>query len=179
MDNTAHSPGRQRGTADAPDGKTQYLTFMLGGEMLALDILCVREILEYGDLTGVPMMPVCIRGVINLRGAVVPVVDLSARFGRASTPVTKRTCIVICETAGGEGMVIGLVVDAVNAVLDIAASEVEPPPTFGASIRSEFIEGIGKVNGKFVVLLAIEHVLSSADIGSLDSANGAVMLATA
>ena len=115
----------------------QYLTFMLAGEVFAIGILAIKEIIEYHSLTEVPMMPACVRGVINLRGAVVPVMDLLARFGRPSSEVTKRTCIVIVEVeAGDERQVIGVVVDAVNEVLDIAPSDIEPPPAFGARIRS-------------------------------------------
>ncbi|HJV82007.1 chemotaxis protein CheW [Noviherbaspirillum sp.] len=151
---------------------TQYLTFMLGGEMFAIGILAVKEIIEYGGLTEVPMMPECIRGVINLRGAVVPVLDLTARFGKAATTVTKRTCIVIVEIDNGEEQqVVGVVVDAVNAVLDIAAADIEPPPAFGAKIRTDFIEGMGKVNGKFVILLNLGQVLSLDDIAALTTVN--------
>lgn len=146
----------------------QYLTFMLGGEVFAIGILAVKEIIEYSGLTEVPMMPECIRGVINLRGAVVPVMDLSARFGKETTAVTKRTCIVIVEIeAADEQQVIGVIVDAVNAVLEIAAAEIEPAPTFGARIRVDFIAGMGKVNGKFVILLNVGSVLSMEEMGAL------------
>ena len=147
----------------------QYLTFMLGGEVFALGILAVKEIIEYHSLTVVPMMPDCVRGVINLRGAVVPVMDLLARFGRPSSEVTKRTCIVIVEvqTAEQESQVIGVVVDAVNEVLDIDAADIEPAPAFGARIRTDFIHGMGKVKGKFVILLNADHVLSMDEIAQL------------
>ncbi|MET3131604.1 purine-binding chemotaxis protein CheW [Oxalobacteraceae bacterium GrIS 1.11] len=142
-------------------GPAQYLTFMLGGEVFAIGILAIKEIIEYGGVTEVPMMPASIRGVINLRGAVVPVMDLSARFGRPPTALGKRSCIVIVELAGEDGrQVIGVVVDAVNAVLDIAAADIEPAPAFGARIRGDFILGMGKVNGKFVILLDVEKVLA-------------------
>jgi purine-binding chemotaxis protein CheW len=156
-------------TAAATESR-QYLTFLLGAEMFSIDILSIKEIIWYAGLTEVPMMPACIRGVINLRGAVVPVMDLSARFGRTSTPVGKSTCIVIVEVgsaADGERQNMGVVVDAVQAVLEIPASEIEPAPTFGAKIRSDFIEGIGKVNGKFVILLNVSQVLSTAEISAL------------
>ncbi len=140
---------------------TQYLTFTLGGETFAIGILGVKEIIEYTSLTDVPMMSESIRGVINLRGAVVTVMDLSVCFGRPSTPVTKRTCIVIVEVEGdGERQVIGVVVDAVNAVIEIADTDIEPPPAFGAHIRNDFIEGMGKINGRFVILLEIGRVFS-------------------
>lgn len=151
----------------APD-HAQYLTFMLGGEVFAIGILAVKEIIEFGGLTEVPMMPAFIRGVINLRGAVVPVMDLSARFGKEPTAVTKRTCIVIVEfVAPEERQVIGVVVDAVNAVLEITATEIEPAPKFGAKIRSDFIDGMGKLNGKFVILLNVANVLSMEEMGAL------------
>ncbi len=148
----------------------QYLTFMLGGEMFSINILCIKEIIWYANLTEVPMMPACIRGVINLRGAVVPVMDLSSRFGKPSTPVTKSTCIVIIEVetqTEGERQNMGLVVDSVQAVLEIASSEIEQAPSFGTKIRPDFIEGIGKVNGKFVILLNVNRVLSTEEIGQL------------
>ncbi len=148
----------------------QYLTFMLGGEMFSLSILCIKEIIWYANLTEVPMMPACIRGVINLRGAVVPVLDLSNRFGKPSTPVIKSSCIVIVEVptaTEGTHQNMGVVVDSVQAVLEIPTSEIEPAPSFGAKIRSEFIEGIAKVNGKFVILLNVAKVLSMEEIGQL------------
>jgi len=148
----------------------QYLTFMLAREQFAIGILNIKEIIEYHGVTEVPMMPDCVRGVINLRGAVVPVMDLLARFGRPASEVTKRTCVVIVEVeSGGERQVIGLVVDAVNEVLDIAASDIEPAPSFGARIRAEFIQGVGKVRGKFVLLLDVDRALSLDEIAALAS----------
>jgi purine-binding chemotaxis protein CheW len=137
---------------------------MLGGEMFAMNILSVREIIEYGGETEVPMMPPCVRGVINLRGAVVPVLDLSVRFGRAPSQIGRRSCIVIVETAG---IVIGVLVDAVNAVLDIDPGEVEPAPSFGARLRNDFIGGVGKWNGRLVILLNVESVLALEEIAGL------------
>ena len=148
----------------------QYLTFMLGGEMFSISILCIKEIIWYANLTEVPMMPACIRGVINLRGAVVPVLDLSNRFGKPSSPVIKSTCIVIVEVPTaieGEHLNMGVVVDSVQAVLEIPTSEIEPAPSFGAKIRPDFIEGIAKVNGKFVILLNVNRVLSTEEIGAM------------
>jgi purine-binding chemotaxis protein CheW len=146
----------------------QYLTFQLAGEVFAIGILAIREILEYASLTTVPMMPAYFRGVINLRGSVVPVLDLMVRFGKAPAEVTKRTCIVIVEiTTHGERQVFGVVVDSVNAVLDIAAAEIEPPPSFGARIRTDFIQGMGRVNERFVVLLNVNHVLAAAEMALL------------
>lgn len=160
---TAQRPVAQRTAvaAAAVEQPHQYLTFQLAGESFAIGILAIKEIIEYHDLTVVPMMPPSIRGVINLRGAVVPVMDLQARFGRQPAPVTKRTCIVIVELARDEGtQVIGVVVDAVNEVLEIAAADIEPPPSFGTRISADFIGGIGKVAGRFVVVLDIGRVLA-------------------
>jgi purine-binding chemotaxis protein CheW len=146
--------------------QNQYLTFMLGREMLAMGILSVKEILEYDEPTIMPMMPAHIRGVIDLRGSVVPVVDLAARIGKPSTPPSKKTCIVIIETGDRDHrQVVGAVVDAVNAVIEISAEDIELPPMFGSSIRKDFIEGLGKVNGKFVVVLDTSRVLSMDDLG--------------
>jgi len=161
-------PGSVSAAASKAGEQTQYLTFMLERETFAIGILAIREIIEYNKLTVVPMMPACIRGVINLRGAVVPVMDLAARFGRAPARVSKRTCIVIVEIdAADQRQEVGVMVDAVNEVLDISAAEIEPPPSFGARIRAEFIQGIGKVNGQFVILLDVNHVFSSTDLAAL------------
>lgn len=147
--------------ADSQGEEGQYLTFTLGKEMFAIGILNIKEILEYGQLTSVPMMPEFIRGVINLRGAVVPVVDLGARFGGKQSDITKRTCIVIIEVTTEEtSQDIGVVVDAVSEVLEIPDEEIEPAPAFGARIRADFIAGMGKVNGKFVIILEVNKVLS-------------------
>lgn len=154
--------------ADMADERQQYLTFLLGGEAFAIGILGIKEIIEYGQLTTVPMMPGFVRGVVNLRGAVVPVVDMAVRFGRNPTEITRRTCVVIIETeAGGEKQDIGVIVDAVNAVMDIPDSEIEPAPTFGAKIRADFIGGMGKVDGKFVIILDVDRVLSFDEMAAL------------
>lgn len=174
----------------SPTGKTalvktddtapqQYLTFTLGGEMFAVAILNVKEIIEFGSITEIPMMPDFIRGVINLRGAVVPVIDLSCRFGGKTTEVARRTCIVIIELRDGEvRQDIGIMVDAVSEVLEIAKSEIEPPPAFGARIRTDFIAGMGKVNGKFVIILNVTKVLSIEEIAMLSKMSETDALAT-
>ena len=155
------------------EAPSQYLTFALGGEMFAVGILNVKEIIEYGHLTEIPMMPAFIRGVINLRGSVVPVIDLSARFGGKTTEVSRRTCIVIVEVSDGDlRHDIGIMVDAVSEVLDIPGSEIEPPPSFGAKIRADFIFGMGKVDGKFVIILNIDKVLSVEEIAMLTGPDG-------
>jgi purine-binding chemotaxis protein CheW len=152
----------------AQQEEAQYLTFLLGKEMFAIDILGIKEIIEYGDLTIVPMMPEFIRGVINLRGAVVPVVDLSARFGRAASLVTRRSCIVIIEAESeGEKQDIGVMVDAVSEVLEIPAADIEPAPSFGVKIRADFIGGMGKVRDRFVIILDAAKVLSVNELAML------------
>lgn len=144
---------------------------MLGNDAYAIGILSIKEIIEYTTMTEVPLMPACVRGVINLRGAVVPVMDLQARFGQTPSPVTKRTCIVIVEVLGPEGQqVMGVVVDAVNEVLDIDASDIEPPPAFGTRIRTDFISGMGKVRGKFAILLNVNRVLDLDDLQAMSEA---------
>jgi purine-binding chemotaxis protein CheW len=168
----AKAPRRDAGAAgDAvPNGEEQqqYLTFMLGEEMFAIGILSIREIIEYGFVTEVPMTPSFIRGVLNLRGAVVPVVDLAVRFGRQARQNTKRTCIVIAEIESANGnQAMGVVVDAVSEVLEIPPGDIEPPPQFGARIRSDFIKGMGKINGKFVVMLDVNRVLSVDEVAAV------------
>ncbi len=158
-------------------GSAQYLTFTLGEEMFAVGILQVREIIEYGNVTTVPMMPAFVRGVINLRGSVVPVIDLAARFGRGVSEVRRRSCIVILELGDeGERQELGVMVDAVSEVVEIPAEQIEPPPSFGARLRTEFIAGMGKVQGRFVILLNIAKVLEVEEMALLaqlsDADNG-------
>lgn len=154
------------GLSPVPE-QEQHLIFRLGGESFAIGILAVKEILEYGSLTAVPMMPDVVRGVINLRGTVVPVVDLARRFGRASTTVGRRTCIVIVELVqDGECHDVGVIVDAVNEVIDIPHAEIQPAPSFGARVRSDFIAGIGRVAGDFVIILELAKVLALDEIAA-------------
>ncbi len=161
-------PVSAKSTSTAAQENQQYLTFLLNGESFAIGILCIKEIIEYNGLTEVPMMPECIRGVINLRGAVLPVLDLAVRFNKKPGVVSKKTCIVIVEVKTGDTSYdMGVVVDAVNAVLEIPRSEIEPAPAFGAKIRTDFIEGMGKVNGHFVILLNVNEVLSMDELSSL------------
>ncbi len=146
----------------------QYLTFSLGEEMFAIGIQRVREIIEYGNVTTVPMMPRFVKGVINLRGTVVPVIDLNARFGRDPSEIHRRTCIVIVEAMHeGQQQELGVVVDAVSEVLELASSDTQPPPNFGAKIRADFIAGMGKVDGRFVILLNIDKVLAVDEMAML------------
>ncbi len=131
-----------------------YLTFVLRHEVFALAIEHVREIIQYTRMTVVPLMPEFVRGVINLRGAVVPVIDLQVRLGRARAQVGAKTCIIIFDVLqDGNKSELGLMVDAVSEVIEIAPTLIQPPPHFGTSIRRDFIRAMGKVDGQFVVIL--------------------------
>jgi purine-binding chemotaxis protein CheW len=148
----------------------QYLTFNLKEAMYAIGILHIKEILEYSNVTPVPMMPNFIKGVINLRGAVVPVVDLAARFGGPQSNIVKRTCIVIIEVLNDDVMQdIGVMVDAVSEVIEISYNDIEPAPAFGAQIRADFIQGMGKINGDFVIILQVDKVLSVEEMTMVSS----------
>ena len=163
--------------ASADQEAGQYLTFILQGELYAIDILNIKEIIEYGSLTVVPMMPEVIRGVINLRGAVVPVIDLASRFGGESSTITRKSCIVILELHSGEVTeVVGVVVDAVDAVLEIAAADIAPAPAFGAKIRTESIHGMAKVQKGFAIILDVDNVLSAEDLSLLGQVEQAASL---
>ncbi|MBV1907486.1 MAG: chemotaxis protein CheW [Pseudomonadales bacterium] len=139
----------------------QYLTFDLSGEVYGIGILNIREIIEYGDLTQVPMMPEFISGVINLRGSVVPVVNLAIRFQVSPQRRSKKTSVVIIEVVeDGSPIEIGIIVDEVREVMDLKAEQIAEPPTFGAAIRADFIKGMGKIDGQFMILLDVNNVLS-------------------
>jgi purine-binding chemotaxis protein CheW len=143
----------------------QFLTFFLGDEEYAVTVLKVTEIIGCSALTKVPGTPTWIRGVLNLRGAVVPVVDLSVKFGIGPTEITPRTCVVIVEIEhDGEKLVLGVMADAVSQVIELGADEIQPPPSFGPRVRVDCIQGMCNSNGRFVVLLDIDRVLSSTEI---------------
>jgi purine-binding chemotaxis protein CheW len=165
--NPPATTGLSRGGADAG----QHLIFTLTGEPFAIGILHVREIIEYGTVTEVPMMPEVVRGVINLRGSVVPVIDLAARFSRGRTQVQRRTCVVVVEVVSGDAdkQAVGILVDSVNEVQDIAADQIEPPPSFGARLRTDFIAGMCKLANRFVIMLDVRRVLSMEDIEALSA----------
>lgn len=150
----------------------QYLTFVSSGETFAISILTIKEIMEFNPLTPVPMTPDFVRGVMNLRGAVVPAVDLAVRFARPASPVSKRTCIVIVEVGrAGEQLTMGIIVDAVNAVVDIDPQSIEPPPSFGAKVPADFIEGMAKINERFVVLLDVNRIVTMDETLAVASAS--------
>ncbi len=142
--------------------RRQFLSFALAGGQYGLGILKVKEILQFETVTRVPGTPPSVRGVINLRGSVVPVVDLAVKFGLPETPVTKWTCILIVESAfGQEKAVVGIVADAVNAVIELGPDDIEAAPSFGTRVRLEHLLGMGKVDGQFVLLLDLDRVLSA------------------
>lgn len=165
-------PSKATSVAIADAQSQQYLAFMLGGEAYAVQILRIKEIISYGPLTTVPMMPSFVRGVINLRGSVLPVIDLQARFGREPTQVARRTCFVIVEIKSEDenGQIsqdIGVMVDAVSEVVDIPDANIEPAPSFGARIRPDFIAGMGKIGAQFIIILELDKVLSVQEMSAL------------
>ncbi|WP_179526471.1 chemotaxis protein CheW [Ectopseudomonas composti] len=146
----------------------QYLTFRAGQDLYGVATRYVREILEFDQITLVPMMPSLVRGVINLRGAIVPIVDLAERFGHGRTTLGARTCIVIVEIPDEEEThLIGALVDAVNAVVEIEPQAIRQAPAFGSRIRGEFIEDIARLDQQFLTLLRMEQVLSISQIAAM------------
>lgn len=147
---------------------SQFLTFTIADEHFGMDLHQTREIIEYAGITQVPLMPQFISGVINLRGEVVPVIDLSVRLGRKPITIHKRTCVIVIELHSSEqNCVLGLLADAVNEVIDISTSDIEDAPAFGAKIRAEFIQGIAKNGDEFIVLLDAEKTLSPRELAHL------------
>lgn len=145
----------------AAEEATQYLTFRLGEEVFALDIAQVREVLDFPRITRVPRMPGFLRGVTNLRGAVVPVVDLRLKFGMPAAERTVNSCVIIVEIGcGDERTVLGALADSVQEVIGLEAAQIEPSPRIGASLRTEFIRGMGKRDDHFVIILDVERVFS-------------------
>ncbi len=153
---------------------TQYLTFKLADEIFALDISKVREVLDFTTITKVPRTPVFMRGVINLRGSVVPVVDLRLKFGMSKTEQTVNTCIIITEVAvDGEPTVLGALADSVQEVMDLGPDQIEPAPKIGTKLNTQFIMGMGKQNERFVIMLDIDKVFSTDEL-ALVQAEGQV-----
>jgi len=156
------------GRAAAKEDSLQFLTFSLGEEVFAMDIRSVREIIQHGSMTVVPLMPEFVRGIINLRGAVVPVIDLQSRFGRPRAQPGKKTCVIIFDVGPeGDRVELGLLVDAVSEVIDMTPAQIEPAPTFGTTISREYIHGLGKVGGEFIVILEPERALNIDDMAAL------------
>jgi len=154
---------------------TQYLTFRLGDEVFALDITKVREVLDFTTVTKVPRTPQFMRGVINLRGSVVPVVDLRLKFGMTVTEKTVNTCIIITEvTVEGDTTVLGCLADSVQEVLDLEPGSIAPAPRIGTKLKTEFIKGMGKRDERFIILLDIDKVFSFDELAMVDQHKDAV-----
>jgi purine-binding chemotaxis protein CheW len=145
----------------------KYLTFALAEEEYGLEILKVREIISMSEITSVPKTPEYVKGVINLRGMVIPVIDLRLKFAMEEAPYTDETCVIVADVNGVE---MGIIVDYVSEVLDIAAGDIEDAPEFGASVNIDFILGMGKAEGRVTILLDISRVLGRSDIQSLTDA---------
>ena len=157
--------------ARAPQG--QYLGFFIADEEYAVGILKVKEILQFEAITRVPGTPPTIRGVTNVRGSVVPVIDLAVRFGLPELGVTSRTCIVIVEVnLEGEKTVMGVMADAVSQVIDLAADDIQPPPAFGTRVHMEYLLGMGRSGKKFILILDIDRILSVEELMEVTKLQG-------
>jgi len=160
-------------SSDQQDLSHKYLTFLLADKLYAVSILKIKEIIEYGTVTPIPTMPSFICGAINIRGGAVPVIDLMQRLEGGGSEIGKRSCIVIVELKHNNCNInVGIIVDSVNRVMDFTANEIEPAPTFGGSIRTDFIEGMGKSNEDFIIILNIDSVLSMEDLNTLMESHG-------
>lgn len=144
---------------------TQYLTFFVGEHEYAIEILMVREVLEYEAVTPVPLTPACIRGVMNVRGSAAPIIDLAFKFTGQSQPTTMKTCVVMVELAGPDGKTaMGIVADSVNRISEFSDADISAPPAFGIPIHIEYLKALGKVGRGFVYILDIEKVLSTEEL---------------
>lgn len=153
---------------DKNENASKYLTFLLNGESYAVSILKVKEIIEHGEVTPMPMMPDFICGTINLRGRAVPVIDLAKRLGFVSADVSRHTCFIIIELQTDDEMMnLGVVVDAVSRVIDFKPEDIEKTPSLGDNIRTDFIQAMGKIDEQFVIMLDIDRVLSMDDVKTL------------
>ncbi|MGD0212304.1 MAG: chemotaxis protein CheW [Terriglobales bacterium] len=157
-------PSKQ-GKSPLPQSTVQYLTFMTAGEEYAISIGKVSEIVEYEAVTTVPNTPIWIRGVTNLRGRVVPVVDLAVKFGLPASDITKFSCIIITEVMfQGEPLTMGVLADSVSQVMDLSADEIEATPPFGTRVKTEYLLGMGALGKKFCLILDIDKVLSADEL---------------
>lgn len=149
----------------------QLLTFTLDDELFAVEISRVREVLEFREVTKIPRVPDFMRGVINLRGAVVPVVDLKVKFGLGRTEQTVSTCVIITEVEmEGDKVVLGALADAVQEVIDLGTENIEPPPKIGTRLNTEYIKGMGKYNSDFIILLDIDRIFTGDEIQAVTGA---------
>ena len=147
----------------------QYLTFKLGDELFGVDVSKAREVLDYSEVTHVPQMPGYMLGVINLRGSVVPVINLRKKFGLVDTEQTIDTCIIVIEIEiDGDVIVVGTMVDAVQEVLDLTEAQIEPPPRLGTKLNTEFIKGMGNIDGQFLIILDIDRVFTAEELSVIE-----------
>jgi purine-binding chemotaxis protein CheW len=157
-------------SVDAITEIRQYLTFKLDGEVFALDVATVREVLDFTTVTKIPRTPEFMRGVINLRGSVVPVVDLRLAFGMTATEKTVNTCIVVVEVClDGETNIMGALADSVEEVIDLEPDQIQPAPKLGTSIKADFIRGMGKRDSQFLMILDIDCVFSADQLAGLQT----------
>lgn len=163
--NPSASPTTRSRTGD----RFHCVTFILGGDLFGIEIRFIREIIEFDGITRVPMMPDFVRGIINLRGAVVPVIDLSVRFGRDPTEIKPSTCVAILSLPNADSNYheVGVLLDAVCEVLDIPDTAIEEKPSFGAHIRGDFIQGIATIDSKFAILLDVQRALSVEELSAM------------
>jgi len=164
----AYTDKREQGLKDPSGREGKYLTFALAGEEYGISILKVKEIIGMMGITAVPQTPDFVKGVVNLRGKVIPVVDLRLKFGMEPMPYTERTCIVVVEISGPNGpIMMGIVVDTVSEVLNIKSNEIEDTPTFGIRLNTDYILGMAKINNAVKILLDINRVLTEEEIQTL------------
>jgi purine-binding chemotaxis protein CheW len=171
---------QDRASGDTQKLAGKYLTFTLHRESYGIDVLKVREIIRLTDITAVPQMPAYVRGVINLRGKIIPVIDLRLRFGFSNVENTEQTCIVVVQVAlpDGKSIQMGLIVDGVEEVLNIAGADIEETPDFGATIATDYILGMAKIKGAVKALLDIDCVLGASELQQVQSSTGRPATAT-
>ncbi len=144
---------------------SQFLTFKLAEDIFAIDVVMAKEVLDFADVTKVPQTPGYMLGVINLRGSVVPVIDMRLKFGIEETDMTRDSCIIVVEVdVEGEPVTVGALADSVQEVMDMTESQIEPPPRIGTRLNTEFIKGMGNLGEKFVIILDINKVFSADDL---------------
>jgi purine-binding chemotaxis protein CheW len=178
METTANSvdPDRQMKSGHTPTGGGKFLTFFLAGEEYGIEILKVHEIIGLLPITRVPQTPAYMKGIINLRGRIIPIVDLRARFGVPVHEATSKTCIIVVRVRGIE---MGIIVDAVSEVVNIDSQDIEPTPSFGVEVNTDYILGIGKSQGKVKILMDIDRALSPGDLAGIqmEAGNGGALCA--
>lgn len=163
---TVRSKASAKAVQDVP--ALQCLTFSIADELVAIDIKDVREIIQHASVTPVPLMPEFIRGVINLRGAVVPVIDMMSRFGMGRSPIAKRTSIIIYHSESqGEKVELGLLVGAVSEVVDVGERDIEEVPSFGTSVRRDYVRSLGRIHDKFIPILDCDRALNMDNMAEL------------